>query len=202
MIAYLKGKIIFKGEKSCFVLTPGGVGYEVFFSPRAMQHLPDTDQEVEIYIYTVIREDTLDLYGFFTREERDTFAILLGIPKLGPKLGLAVLNCFTPAQLSQLVAAEDEKGLTAVPGIGAKSARRILLDLKDKLQFMPAATTPKTQTASSPSVFDDAVAALLSLGYNSQEIIPVITEVLAREPDLDVASLIREVLKRQNKRLK
>ena len=63
-----------------------------------------------------------------------------------------MLNCFTPAQLSQLVAAEDEKGLTAVPGIGAKSARRILLDLKDKLQFMPAATTPKTQTASSPSV--------------------------------------------------
>ena len=71
MIAYLKGKIIFKGEKSCFVLTPGGVGYEVFFSPRAMQHLPDTDQEVEIYIYTVIREDTLT-YMVFLPEKRET----------------------------------------------------------------------------------------------------------------------------------
>ncbi|WP_457571867.1 Holliday junction branch migration protein RuvA [Desulfovulcanus sp.] len=199
MIAYLKGKLIFKGEKSCLITTAGGVGYEVFLSGRGMQELPDTGQELEVYIYTVVREDTLDLYGFFTREERETFSTLLSIPKLGPKLALAVLNCFSPPQLSQLVAREDEKALTAVPGIGAKSARRILLDLKDKLQLIPTVATTKPRITSSASVFDDAVAALVSLGYSAQEVTPVVAEILEQESDLDVAATIRQALKKMSK---
>jgi Holliday junction DNA helicase RuvA len=200
MIAYLRGKLIFKGQKSCLIATAGGVGYEVFLSGRGMQDLPESGQELEIYIYTVVREDTLDLYGFFTWEERETFSVLLGIPKLGPKLALAVLNCFTPAQLSQLVAREDEKALVTVPGIGLKSARRILLDLKDKLKFIPP--TPEYEhkdQGQSSTVYDDVLAALLALGYTQAEVTPIINQVLEKEPDLDVSSAIRLVLKEKAK---
>lgn len=182
-------------EKSCLVVTGQGVGYEIFLSPRSMQSL-SCGEEFEIFVYTIVREDALDLYGFLSWEERKTFAVLVNLPKLGPKTALAMLNCFTPAELSSLATANDEKALSSVPGIGSKTARRLLLDLKDRLDFLH---TEKMDLAGSTpagsSVYADVLSGLASLGYSSAEVAPLVGEVLNNEPDLDVSGAIRAVLK-------
>ncbi len=177
------------------VVTTQGVGYEVFLSPRGLQALGGRE-EAELYVYTVVREDSLDLYGFPTWEERKTFAVLVDLPKLGPKTALAMLNCFNPSQLSGLAAANDEQSLASVPGIGAKTARRILLDLKDRLDFIDSGEQTSVGPASGEnSVYADVLSGLSSLGYSSSEISALANEVLQSDPDLDVSGAIRAVLK-------
>jgi Holliday junction DNA helicase RuvA len=195
MIAYLKGNVLRVGERSCLLVTGQGVGYEVFLSPRGLQGIR-VDDEAEVFVFTVVREDALELYGFLTWEERKTFAVLVDLPKLGPKTALAMLNCFTPSELSDLAAANDENSLTAVPGIGAKTARRLLLDLKDRLDFVRSdGDQPVYSRHSSGSVYADVLSGLASLGYGSPEVGSLVSQVLAEDPDLDVSGAIRAVLK-------
>ncbi|MFP4658508.1 MAG: Holliday junction branch migration protein RuvA [Desulfonatronovibrionaceae bacterium] len=195
MIAYLKGTVLRAKGRSCLLVTGQGVGYEVFLSPRGLQGLQASD-EAEIFVYTVVREDALELYGFLTWEERETFAVLVDLPKLGPKTALAMLNCFTPCELSGLAAANDERALASVPGIGVKTARRILLDLKDRLDFVhpgPAGTVYPADAGK--SVHADVLSGLATLGYGSAEVGALVTRVLEEDPDMDVSGAIRAVLK-------
>lgn len=195
MIAYLKGTVFRVGERSCLLVTGQGVGYEVFLSPRGLQGIR-ADDEAEVFVYTVVREDSLDLYGFLTWEERKTFAVLVDLPKLGPKTALAMLNCFTPSELSALAAANDEKSLSSVPGIGAKTARRLLLDLKDRLDFVHSGgERPVYSRGSGGSVYADVLSGLASLGYASAEVGSLVSRVLEDDPELDVSGAIRAVLK-------
>ncbi len=198
MIAHIHGTIIHTGEKACIVQTPSGLGYEVYLSPRTLQAMPGTGEEARFYISTVVREDALDLYGFLSLEERETFRILLSTPKLGPKTALAILGIFSPDQLKSVVSAEDERMLSQVPGIGVKSARRILMDLRDRLNFI-AAGMKSPERAAAPPVREEVLMGLTSLGYSPVEVSHIVDQVLKNEPDLDISSAIRAVLKEKAK---
>lgn len=194
MIAYLEGTILRRDEESCVLLTAGGVGYQVHLTTRGLSSLGGGGEEsVRLFIHTLVREDALVLYGFPAWEERQAFVTLLGAPKLGPRTALAMLGCYDPAELAGCIAREDVAALTRVPGIGAKTARRLLLDLKDKLvaqpSLAPGRVAPKASAAS------DCAAALVSLGYGRHEVDDVVKTVFEKEPDLDAGSAIRQALK-------
>lgn len=195
MIAYIRGILLSIGEKSCIVLTGSGLGYEVYLSAKSLQNMPKTGDEAEFFISTVIREESFDLYGFSSLEERETFKVLLNTPKLGPKTALAILSIFSPDKLKSVISAEDERMLSQVPGIGIKSARRILIDLKDRLNFITSGRLQPEQVFSAPPVREDVLMGLTSLGYSSVEISHILDHVLEKEPDLDVSAAIRAVLK-------
>ncbi|WP_456325701.1 Holliday junction branch migration protein RuvA [Desulfonauticus submarinus] len=196
MIAYLKGKLLFISPDSV-ILAVQGVGYEVFLPTRILSQL-EQGQDVELFTHTVVREDVLDLYGFLSWQERSTFATLLSIPKIGPKLGLAILNKFTPEDLAQIVFREDVSRLASVPGIGAKTAKKIFLDLKDKLKISNVEDRfASIESGDKGSILTDTLEALKGLGYTEEEVLPLIKEVLAQDESLDVSLLIREVLKKK-----
>ena len=194
MIAYIKGTLLQKKDSGCVVLTDSGVGYEIGMSSQAVARLGEPGIEVSLYTYTIVREDVLALYGFATWEERELFGILIGVPKLGPKTAMAMLACFEPGDLAAKVAAEDAHALTRVPGIGAKSAKRIVLDLKDKLSGFTTVVSAPTPVPES-RVFDDTLGGLFALGYSEREASPVVRKVLENESDLDVGGAIRAALK-------
>ncbi len=200
MIAYIRGSLLSIGEKSCIILTSSGLGYEVYLSSKNMQSMPAAGEDAEFFINSVVREDTFDLYGFSSLEERETFKVLLNTPKLGPKTALAILNIFSPEKLKNIISTEDEGMLSQVPGIGIKSARRLLMDLKDRLNFIIVGKAPPEQTYSVPPVREDVLMGLTSLGYTPVEVSHILDAVLEKEPDLDVSSAIRAVLKEKAKK--
>ncbi len=194
MIAYIAGTLLQKTASRCVVLTESGVGYEVGMGTQTVARLGEIGTPVSLYIQTIVREDALALYGFSTWDERELFGILVGVPKLGPKTAMAMLACFDPEDLAAKVAADDVHALTRVPGIGMKSAKRIVLDLKDQLAtFVTLSATPSF--VSGNQVFEDTLGGLFALGYSEREAAPVVRTILEQEPDLDVGGAIRNALK-------
>lgn len=198
MIAYVAGTVAAKTESGCVVLTSGGVGYEVGMTAASAASLPKVGGEAELFVQTIVREDAIELYGFPTWDERLTFGILLSINKLGPKTALAMLSVFTPDDLRRLVLADDYMGLVQVPGIGKKSAQRIFLDLKYKLEDGAGGPAPSLPQLDGKSVtaFRDALAGLTNLGYEEADTRGILEEVFNEQPDLDVSEALREALKR------
>ncbi len=193
MIAYLEGTVLHHDEDSCVVLTQGGVGYKVFLTTRGLSALPSTGETARLFVHTLVREDALALFGFASWEEQRTFSTLLSAPKLGPKTALAMLGVFTPSELAGCVVKEDAASLARVPGIGLKTAKRLVLDLKDKMSASGATLSP---SPSAPvSAYADTVSALLSLGYGRQEAEDVTRQVFENDADLDTGSAIRQALK-------
>ena len=133
MIAYLKGKIIYK-TLNHLVLEVNGVGYQIFVGENFLNELR-LDTETEIYIHHVVREDASDLYGFKTREDKDLFEILLTVSGVGPKSGLGVLSLSSAGDIKEAIVRGDANLLTKVSGIGKKTAERIVLELKNKVLF-------------------------------------------------------------------
>ncbi|MGE4440063.1 MAG: Holliday junction branch migration protein RuvA [Desulfomicrobium sp.] len=193
MIAYLEGTVLRRDEESCVLLTSGGVGYQVHLATRGLADLADGSETARLFIHTLVREDALTLFGFSTWEERQAFVTLLAAPKLGPRTALAMLGCYGPAELAACIAREDVAALTRVPGIGAKTAKRLLLDLKDKLVSQPSLAS--SRTAPLVSAASDCAAALVSLGYGRHEVDEVVRGVFENHPDLDAGSAIRQALK-------
>lgn len=193
MIAYLEGTILRRDEESCVLLTAGGVGYQVQLTTGGLSSLGGGGEAVRLFIHTLVREDALTLYGFASWEERQAFVTLLAAPKLGPRTALAMLGCYDPAELAACIAREDVAALTRVPGIGAKTAKRLLLDLKDKLVAQPSLAPGRVAPAVSAA--SDCAAALVSLGYGRHEVDEVVRTVFEKEPDLDAGSAIRQALK-------
>lgn len=196
MIAYVHGTLGWKTEKSCLVLTPGGVGYEVLLTVPALSCLPPKDEEIAFHVHTVVREDAIELYGFATPEERRYFNILISIAKLGPKKALAILSTFSPERLRQIAAMEDVTAMSTVSGIGKKSAHQIVWELKHKLKDEVPARGGGEEPTIQPGEFGDALAGLVNLGYADEEVRPMLAEVFDADPDLDAASAVREVLKK------
>ena len=194
MIAYLKGSLGEAFENGCLLITEGGVGYEVFLPAHTRASLPATGANIQLYICTVVREDALELYGFATWDERQTFIILTSISKVGAKTGLAILSLFRPDDLRRIVLEDDWLMLTQVSGIGKKSGQHIFLELKYKLASGDINIASFTGTGQT-STFKDALTGLTNLGYDEQEAGRVLKEVLAEEPDLDVSGALRASLK-------
>lgn len=194
MIAYIKGTLIEAWDKCAIVLSSGGVGYRLILPQHTQATLPDKGQEVSFFTSMAVREDAIELFGFSTFEERQTFEILRTINKVGARTALAILAVFRPAELRQIVLDENISALTKVAGIGKKTAEHVFLELKYKLPALerqPAITGIPAQGG----VYADVMAVLANLGYGSEECSAAVRTILKAEPDLDVAGAIRKALK-------
>jgi Holliday junction DNA helicase RuvA len=181
MIARLRGRIAGRAGQG-LIVDVNGVGYLVSATP-SVQRLGDG--EVTIEIHTVVREDTLALFGFATAEERELFELLLGVSGVGPKVALAIVSGSTPAELRRAIARDDVKRFQAIPGVGLKTAQRVVLELKEKLAFVADATT-----ASEEMVARDA---LVGLGWSLLDAERALADV---DPGLSVEEQVRAVLRR------
>ena len=176
MITLLHG-ILVEATPSVAVIDVGGVGFEVGISGTTAASLPTLGEECRLYTRMQVREDALALFGFATKEERTMFERLVAVSGVGPRLALAVLSKFTVSQLYTVVMAEDDKGMATVPGVGKKTAQRLILELKSVFAKdhgllaadVPAAGQLPLGSAPDTSALDDARAALLSMGFSPQE---------------------------------
>ena len=189
MIGRLSGVLLEKNPPQ-ILLDVGGVGYEVSVPMSTFYNLPKLGEKVALFTQLIVREDAHLLYGFGTEAERVTFKQLLKVSGVGPKVGLAVLSGMSVNDLAEAVAAQESGRLTRVPGIGKKTAERLLLELKDKLQVDVRITVGGT--AHQPTSAADILNALISLGYNEKEALYAIKE-LAK--DITVSDGIRQALK-------
>lgn len=160
MIAHLRGRILEK-HPSHVILEAAGVGYEVTISVGSFSGLPAEGAEVSLYIHTHVREDTLALYGFLRREEKQLFERLISVSGIGPKLAITVLSGIASDALVTALRGNDLTALTRIPGVGKKTAERMVLELRDKLDGLAAAPTPAPATR----MEEDVISALVNLGY-------------------------------------
>jgi holliday junction DNA helicase RuvA len=197
MIASLTGRLAFKSP-SQITLDVQGVGYEVFIPLSTFYSLPDINESTSLRVHTHLREDAIQLFGFLTAAEKGAFILLTGISGIGPKLALSVLSTLSVTDLVSAIQSGDMEKLATVPGIGKKSAGRIVLELKDKverLQAVPAAVATVAGDQSS-RVDDDALSALVNLGYRAQEAKDIIKRITQSQAGpMPLKDLIRETLK-------
>lgn len=172
MIGFLKGKAAHITSDYC-LLDVHDVGYRVFISNQTRAHISPS-AEVMLYIHTNVREDAILLYGFFSREEYDLFLHLIGISGIGPKVAQGILSSATVNDFYRMVQQKDVKGITKLPGIGKKTAERILLELKDKLSDVSVADLPEGDnnvgTKTENGMIAEATEALLTLGFQDSEL--------------------------------
>ncbi len=186
MIGRLTGNLLEK-RPPLVLLDVQGVGYEVDVPMSSFYNLPAVGERVTLLTHFVVREDAQLLYGFLTAKERDAFRVLIRITGVGPKLALSVLSGLSVDELAQAVALQETSRLTRVPGIGKKTAERLLLELKGKLaDALPVAAS------SAAGVAHDALNALLALGYSDKEALPVLKQL---PEDLSLEESIRQALK-------
>ena len=164
MIAYLSGKIKFLFDDAC-IIDVHGVGYKVFVDANTRQALT-LDAPTELFIHTAVREDAINLFGMKDQSTFALFELLLTVSGVGAKVALAIVSKISAAEFSRAVAAQDLKALTRLPGVGKKSAERILLELKDKVRDKGQGTRDKVDS----TAFEDAAEALEALGYTAAEI--------------------------------
>ena len=199
MFYYIDGTLVLI-DGTVAVVDCGGVGYALNTTVNSLSRVR-IGERARFYVYTLIREDCFDLYGFVTLEEKRSFELLIGVSGVGPKAAQAILSANTPETLSMAVISGNEKALTVVPGIGKKIAQRILLELKDKLSgdlsgFGAESVSPGTAAAAVPGTdrLSDAAAALGVLGYGNSEITAALKGLDIR--DLSVEDIIRQALRR------
>lgn len=193
MIAWLSGKIIGK-RPDAVVIEAGGVGYQVFISLPTYHALPDENEIASLHIHTNVKEDAFQLFGFATKFEQEVFQRLLGISKIGPKLALTILSGISSHELVRAVHLKDFVKLSAIPGVGAKTADRIVLELSDKLANLMAGVQENEDAEPLPAVNEDAVGALMSLGYKKTEAQRAVKEAYARVPGGELEEIVRNAL--------
>ena len=200
MIAKLTGLLDSIGDDWA-VIDVGGVGYLVFCSTPTLSQLPGTGESVSFVIETHIREDHIHLYGFLKQAEREWFRLLTTVQGVGAKVGLGILSVMAPKDLSDAILAQDKGMITRAPGVGPKLAARILTELKDKVggleQFAPAAALAVVaQDGAARGILDDAISALVNLGYRRGEAFGAVTCAMrTMGDDAPVEDLIRAGLK-------
>ena len=196
MIAYIEGRLAEVWGNACLVVTEGGVGYEVALPAHTLAALPGKGGSVALYTSLAVREDALELFGFASFEERQTFEVLVSISKVGARTALAILSIFRPDDLRRLVLEDDVLALTRVSGIGKKTAQHVFLELKYKLKVEDTPQAAALLVGGQPgSVFRDVLGGLANLGYAEEECAPLVKKLLHEEPDLDVTGALRAALK-------
>lgn len=189
MIALLTGTLALKEADRVVIRTPSGVGYECFVPTRTLEQLPHPGQPVELYTSMVVREDGQTLYGFATAEERRVFQRLLSASGIGPRLALAMLSLHPSDRLVRSIRERDIAALVAVPGVGKKTAERLVLELADKTEDLVAAEAVPMSSSS-----DAATKALVRLGYSAPEADDAVRRALAQDGRREVADLIKAAL--------
>lgn len=195
MIASITGRITRKAV-DYLIIDVSGVGYEVRVPLSTYYGIPDSGGEVSLNIYTHLREDSLSLFGFLTQAEKDMFLLLMGVSGIGPKLALAVLSSLSVGDLTYAIQEADDSRLCSIPGIGKKTAARMVLELKDRVKHLAPVDTFRDKTALSIAQDDveDAVSALVNLGYKKPLAEEALKKVRHARQGLTVQELIREAL--------
>jgi len=194
MIALLRGTLAYKSSDHV-IIDVGGVGYRLFIPLSTFYSLPETG-DVSLFTHTHVREDALLLYGFLSMEEKELFGILISISGIGPKLAINILSHIPARDLKRAIASGDIKRLSSLPGIGKKTAERLVLELKDKVgpvHDLPEADDVKSNT-SSVDISNDVISALINLGYKENQARKVL-ESMELAPELTMEEALKGALK-------
>lgn len=198
MFAYIKGTLV-QSSPTSVVLETNGIGYKIFIPASALSQLPQTNSLLTLHTSFIVRELSQTLYGFFSMQERDFFDALLGVTGIGPKIALALIGHMSLSELQRAISSEDTATLCRVPGIGKKGAERLIIEMRDKV----GASSAHSSEMSAHYVADphaqavnDAMSALINLGYNQNIAQKAIKKSLKDIPDaIDLAALISSALK-------
>lgn len=194
MLAYIKGTLEMKFD-NYIVIDVGGLGYKIFMSEKALEEVGNVGDNVKVHTYYRVREDDISIYGFLTNEELKMFELLLGVSGIGAKSAITMLSNITPSSFALAIITSDTSKLVKIPGIGAKSAARIILELKDKIKTVET-KEQETKSLVEEAIIDDklqeAISALQVLGYNKKEIEKVFEKMNIQ--DLTLEDIIRKGL--------
>lgn len=192
MIGSLRGKVAHLDTDFCIIETMGGVGYRVFMPAGSLAQLT-LSADVHVHVHTAVREDAIMLYGFLAQDDYSLFQLLLGVSGVGPKMALGILSAVKADAFYLAVQNRDIKTLTKLPGIGKKTAERMLLELKDKVGGFAASEDDYTQviSAGGNGAVAEAMEALTSLGYSNVEVVPILKQI----PEASMLSC-EEIIKR------
>jgi Holliday junction DNA helicase RuvA len=188
MIGFLRGQVAGRTEDGCFVEV-GGVGYRVICSARTLAALPGEGEEVKLFTHTHVREEVLALFGFSAEAEQRIFELLIAVNGVGPKVALAVCSSFSPEDLRRALVTDDLAAISSVPGIGKKTAQRIVLELKEKMSLPDLEIVGSGREAVSK-----ARSALENLGYSAGEVRVALNDVAVGD-DRSVEDIVRNALK-------
>ena len=197
MIAHLTGILFSKSPQSVIVDT-AGVGYQIFIPLSTFYQLPDELEKVSLHVYTHVREDVIQLFGFQTEREREIFSLLISVSGIGPKLALNILSGIGLDDLLSAIVRADSERIAAVPGVGKKTSQRITQELKEKASYLsegievPPRERPQIKDK---RIFDDALSALINLGYQSRSAKRAIENILFKDNEIDLETLLKEVLR-------
>ena len=198
MYSYIKGILTDMDEESIVVET-GGIGYHIYTTGQTFRYLPSVGEEVKVYTYLHVREDAMLLFGFLTKDELKIYKLLLGVSGIGPKAALGILTAFSADDLRFAVLSEDAKTIAKAPGIGVKTAKKMILELKDKLDledaFEKKLLHEQEAEETLPDARGEAVEALTALGYSPADALRAVQKV---EPgdDMDTEAILKAALKR------
>jgi Holliday junction DNA helicase RuvA len=195
MIAQIRGQLVEKRPGAVVVETQG-IGYQLFVSLSTFYDLPEANQGVRLHTYTHVREDLLQLFGFSTVLEKEIFQILIGVSGIGPKLALNILSGIAPAELISSLQAEDVARLTTIPGVGRKTAERLVFDLKEKIRKIAVRDeAPKEEKKKKDQVVEDVVSALVNLGYRKNHAEAVVEQVWRQRPEASLEEVLKASLR-------
>jgi len=197
MIAHIKG-LLQKKSTSAIIVNNGGIGYEVITPLSTFYALPEEEKEVSLHVYTHVREDAFILFGFLTELEKTVFRLLISVSGIGPRLGINILSGIGPEELLDAIASGDVARLQSIPGVGKKTAERLALELKDKA--LKAREGKEVQPGIIPAprdkgVFDDALSALVNLGYPLKAAKSAVEKACSNVKDLTLEDVIKEALR-------
>ncbi len=200
MYSYIKGELSEIVAENHIVVENGGIGYNIYIPGQVLSLLPGVGEEVKIYTYLCVREDAFILYGFLTRDDLNVFKLLIGVSGIGPKGALAILSVMSTDDLRFAVLSDDAKAIAKAPGVGNKTAQRLIIELKDKLSLEDAFEQKLSHTQEAVSgnglkgIRNEAVEALVSLGYSSSEALKVLRDIEITE-DSSVEDILKQALK-------
>jgi holliday junction DNA helicase RuvA len=200
MIAHITGKLIQKQPNAVIIEAGGGVGYELTVPLSTFYDLGDLGSEVALRVYTYVREDALQLFGFRTEREKKLFLLLVSVSGIGPKLAITVLSGLSAEELIQAIRAENLAKLVAIPGVGKKTAERMLVELKDKVAaILPPGLEPHADEGPiisvGAAVLDDVISALVNLGYQRAAAEKAVTAAMKAKPDAGFEAVLKDSLR-------
>ena len=197
MIYQVSGNLIAK-HKDFVVIEVSGIGFKITSTTNTINTIK-LEQKILLHTYLHVREDALDLYGFHSTLEREVFLLLIGISGIGPKLAITILSGILPDELKNKIISGDIASLTSIPGVGTKTAKRIIVELKDKFTKIEEGSLGFSDKLNS-KLYDDALNALLSLGYSSQQSKQVLDHIANGKDDnkKNIETIIKTALKRLN----
>ena len=192
MISHISGKILDK-KPTEVIVEVNSVGFSIFISVKTYEKLPEINNAISLHTELIVREDALSLYGFFTKSEKEMFNLLTSVNGIGPKSAITILSAIDSNELIEIISTSNSYLLQKFPGIGKKTAERIILELKDKVikdSILELSVDGKNKT----SIKNEATEALLSLGYNRNSAEKIISQIQAQSADLSTEDIIKIAL--------